>query len=130
MHIFAFDRHHVKHPWADAPPWALELRIMLGQILERENKAMAAIDDLATSVAAEDTVIGSAVALINGFAAQLAAAGTDPTKLAALQADVKAQTATLAAAVLAGTPTPAPAAQPVAPAAAATAATAAVAAGS
>lgn len=130
MRIFAFDRHHIKHPWTDAPPWALELRIMLGQILEKENKLMSAIDDLATAVAAEDTVIAGAVTLLNGIPALIASAGTDPAKLASLQSDIKAQTATLAAAVLAGTPTPAPAATPVAPAAAATVAAAAVAAGS
>ena len=89
---------------------------------------MAAIDDLAAAVAAEDTVIDGAVTLLNGIPALIAAAGTDPAKLAALQADITAKTTTLAAAVLAGTPTPVPAAPPVTAAAATTAATAAVAA--
>lgn len=88
---------------------------------------MSAMDDLATTVTAEDTVIDGAVALINGFAAQIAAAGTDPTKLAALSTDIKAKTAILSAAVLANTPTPAPAAPLVTPAAATAAATTAVA---
>lgn len=62
-----------------------------------------AFDDLAAVVAAEHTVIASAVALINGFAAKLAEAGTDPVKLAALQADIKADSDALAAAVAANT---------------------------
>ena len=67
---------------------------------------MSAIDDLAASVAAEDTVIASAVTLLQGLSAALTAAGTDPVKLAALKSDVDAQTATLAAAVAAN-PVPA-----------------------
>ena len=74
------------------------------RIRETLEKIMSALDDLTAAVAAEDTVIDSAVTLINGFAAQLAAAGTDATKLAALQADIKAKTATLSAAVAANTP--------------------------
>lgn len=89
---------------------------------------MAAIDDLQAAVAAEDTVIDSAVTLLNGIPALIAAAGVDPAKLAALQSDITAKTTALSAAVLANTPTPAPAAPPVTPAAANTAATAAVAA--
>lgn len=62
---------------------------------------MSALDDLTAAVAAEDSVIDSAVVLINGFAAQLAAAGTDPVKLKALQDDITAKTASLSAAVAA-----------------------------
>ena len=76
------------------------------QIKETETKIMSAIDDLAASVAAEDTVIASAITLLQGLSAALAAAGTDPVKLAALKSDVDAQTATLAAAVAAN-PVPA-----------------------
>lgn len=76
----------------------------LDLIIRTQEKIMSAIDDLAADVAAEDNVIDSAVALINGFAAQLAAAGVDPTKLAALRADIQARTQALAAAVAAGTP--------------------------
>lgn len=89
---------------------------------------MSALDDLATDVAAEDTTIDGAVALINGFAAQLAAAGVDPAKLAALRSDIQAKTAALAAAVVANTPAPAAGGTTVTPAAAATAAAASVAA--
>jgi hypothetical protein len=94
--------------------------------LDLLEKIMAAIDDLTAAVAAEDTVIDSAVTLLNGIPALIAAAGTDPAKLTALQTDITAKTATLAAAVLVGTPTPAPAAPPVTQPAATAAATTAV----
>ena len=81
------------------------------------------IDDLTAAVAAEDTVIDSAVTLLNGIPALIAAAGTDQAKLTALQSDITAKTTALAAAVLANTPTPAASAPPVTPAAATTAAT-------
>jgi hypothetical protein len=65
---------------------------------------MAAFDDLAAQVAATTTVDGSALVLINGFAARLAAAGVDPVKLAQLQSDLKTNSDQLAAAVAANTP--------------------------
>jgi hypothetical protein len=65
---------------------------------------MAAIDDLTSQVAANTTVEGSAKVLIDGFAARLAAAGTDPTKLAQLQSDLKTSGDALAASVAANTP--------------------------
>ena len=101
---------------------------MLWIILVNQEKAMTAVDDLATAVAAEDTVIDGAVVLIQGIPALITAAGTDPVKLAALTQDIAAKTAVLAAAVLAGTPAPAAGTAPVTPAAAASAATASVAA--
>lgn len=69
---------------------------------------MSAIDDLQAAVAAEDTVIDSAITLIQGIPALIAAAGTDQTKLAALQADITAKSTALAAAVAANTPAAAP----------------------
>ncbi len=87
---------------------------------------MAAIDDLAAAVAAEDTTIDSAVVLLNGIPALIAAAGTDPAKLAALQAAIVAKTATLAAAVVVGTPTAVSTAQVETPPAEAAAAKTAV----
>ena len=63
-----------------------------------------ALDDLKASVAAEDTVIASALKLIQGFSAQLSAAGTDPAALAALKADIDAQSTALASAVAQNTP--------------------------
>ena len=102
---------------------------MLGFILKNQEKEMSAVDDLAASVASEDTVIDGAVVLIQGIPGLIAAAGTDPAKLSALQADITAKTAVLAAAVAAGTPAAPAGGTPITPAAAATAAQASVAAG-
>ena len=71
---------------------------------------MAALDDLTAQVAANTTVEASAVTLIQGLAAQLAAAGTDPAKLASLQASLKTSADSLAAAITANTPAAPPAA--------------------
>lgn len=68
------------------------------------------LDDLTADVAAETSVEKSALVLINGFAAQLAAAGTDPVKLKALSATLRQNNAELAQAVAANTPAVAPAA--------------------
>jgi len=68
---------------------------------------MSALDDLTAQVANEETVVASAIVLINGFAARLAAAGQDPKKLKDLQASLKAGADSLAAAVAANTPPPA-----------------------
>lgn len=70
---------------------------------------MAALDDLTAQVAANTTVEQSAITLIQGLAAQLAAAGTDPAKLAALTSSLKTSADALAAAITANTPhAPAP----------------------
>ena len=61
------------------------------------------LESLRAQVAATDTVIASAVLLIQGFSAQLAAAGTDPNALEALRVDLAAQTSALAHAVAANT---------------------------
>jgi hypothetical protein len=128
MQIFGFPHHHQENPLDGASPAVLELYYMLAHIINNQERIMAAIDDLTAAVAAEDTVIDGAVALLHGIPPLIAAAGVDPVKLSALQADITAKTTALAAAVLAGTPTPVPTAPPVTPAAATTAATAAVAA--
>lgn len=65
---------------------------------------MAELEDLTAQVAANKTVVDSALVLINGIAARIAAAGTDPAKLAALTADLKSEDDALAAAVAANTP--------------------------
>ncbi len=118
MKLFAFGWHNNPNPWEYAPPWAIELREMLRAISTQETQLMATVDDIATDVAAEDTVIGGAVTLLQGLSAALAAAGTDPAKLATLATDITTETATLAAAVAANTPAAAPGAPPVTPAAA------------
>jgi hypothetical protein len=81
-----------------------KIEYKLDLIISNQEAIMAAIDDLATAVAAEDTVIASAVVLLQGIPGLISAAGVDPAKLAALQTDIQNQTANLAAAVLVGTP--------------------------
>lgn len=62
------------------------------------------ISALEAEVAEEVTIMASALALINGFAARLADAGVDPAKLDALKADLDSKGNDLAAAVAANTP--------------------------
>jgi hypothetical protein len=113
---------YLHHSWDEAPQ---DVKNMLSLILKNQETIMATLADLEAAVAAEDTVIDSAVTLLNGIPALIAAAGVDPAKLTALQTDIQAKTASLAAAVLVGTPTPAATAPPVTPPAAQAAATAA-----
>lgn len=52
MKLFGFDHHRHQSPWADAPPYAIELREMLVHIIKQETKIMGAIDDLKAATAA------------------------------------------------------------------------------
>ena len=81
-------------------------RILLHlQAVEHEDKIMSKeLDELTAQVAANTAVQMSAVELINGIAARIEAAGTDPAKLAALTANLRNDDEQLAAAVLANTP--------------------------
>lgn len=65
---------------------------------------MSAMDDLKAQVAANTSVVKSAIVLINGIADRIAAAGADPAALAALTDSLKNDDAALAAAVAANTP--------------------------
>ena len=64
------------------------------------------LDNLKADVAAEHTIVGSVLALVNGFAARLdaAIAAGNPAALIELSTSIKADTAALAAAVTANTP--------------------------
>ena len=77
----------------------------LDEIIKNQIQIMQELEDLKAAVAAEDTVIDSAVTLLNGIAAQIAALTPDKDAIAALAADVKAKTQTLADAVVSGTGT-------------------------
>lgn len=99
--------HHVYHHFVqsdEAPAWAIKILNKLELVINKESIMSKELDDLTAAVAAEDTVIDSAVTLINGIPALIAAAGTDPAKLQALSADITAKSSALAAAVAAGTP--------------------------
>jgi ABC-type Zn2+ transport system substrate-binding protein/surface adhesin len=65
---------------------------------------MATLADLQAQVAKEDTVIDSAITLLQGLAAQVAALTPNQAAIDALAADIGAKTDALAAAVTANTP--------------------------
>lgn len=61
------------------------------------------VDQLAARVTEMDTVVDSAITLINGLAGQIASLKDDPAKLEALSAELKSKADALAAAVAANT---------------------------
>jgi hypothetical protein len=75
-------------------------------ILNLKETTMATLADIQAAVAAENSVVQSAVTLLQGLKAQLdaAIASNDPAALAQLSSDIQAQTAALSAAVAANTP--------------------------
>jgi hypothetical protein len=79
---------------------------LLQALQTKENLMASNLTSLTASVTNNTTVIGSALTLIQGFSAQLAAAGSDPVALAALQASIDSSDTALAAAVAANTGTP------------------------
>jgi predicted PP-loop superfamily ATPase len=85
-----------------------EILSRLNRIEQKENFMSKQLDDLTADVAQEVAVDQSAIVLINGIAAQIAAAGVDPAKLADLSNQLRASSAALAAAVQANTPVTAP----------------------
>lgn len=76
----------------------------LYRILFKGDRIMAALDRLEADVAAETTVMQSAITLLQGLKAALDAAGTDPVKLAALADQMEGNATALAAAVAQNTP--------------------------
>jgi cell division septum initiation protein DivIVA len=72
------------------------------------------LDALKQQVATNTSVIESASILIQGIAAKITAAGTDPAKLAELTAQLKASDDALSAAVASATPAADPASPPTA----------------
>lgn len=64
----------------------------------------AELDALTAQVKANSDLLDSATTLINGIAARITAAGTDPAALKALTDELKAKDDALAAAVTANTP--------------------------
>lgn len=84
------------------------LESALKTLIDQGVTIMQDISGLTASVAKNTTVIGSAITLIQGFSAQLAAAGVDPVKLAALQKSLDDNDAALANAVAQNTGGPPP----------------------
>ena len=91
-----------------------DIQASLARTETRENTIMADLSVLTADVAANGDAVASAVTLLEGLSAALAAAGTDPVALAALADQLSSQTAALAQAVVANTPAaPAPVEPPV-----------------
>lgn len=80
------------------------IEAVLNQVLAKEATIMTDLTELTAEVQRNTTVEKSALALIQGFAAQLAAAGTDPVALKALSDSLKANDDELADALVANTP--------------------------
>ena len=76
----------------------------LSQLQQQGALIMATLADVQAAVTAEDTVIDSAVVLIQGLAAQVAALAPNQAAIDALAADIKGKSDALAAAVATGTP--------------------------
>lgn len=76
----------------------------IGIVIRKLNEIMATLADVQAAVTAEDTVIDSAVALIQGLAAQVAAVAPNQAAIDALAADIKGKSDALAAAVAQNTP--------------------------
>jgi ABC-type xylose transport system substrate-binding protein len=85
----------------------MEVRLM-NRITQLENHMSKELDDLKAAVAAEDSVIASAITLLNGLKTALdaAIASGNPADLVALSTDIGNQTAALGAAISTNTPTP------------------------
>lgn len=90
--------------WDDLIARLTRIENGLAIALIREKNLMAQLDQLTADVQKQGDVVASAVTLLQGLKAALDAAGTDPTKLAALSAQIEAQTQSLADAVAANTP--------------------------
>ena len=78
--------------------------ILLSIVIRKEYQMSKELDDLTIQVQKNADVEASAIILIQGIAAALVAAGTDPVKLQELQASLSTSSDALAAAVAANTP--------------------------
>lgn len=73
--VFGREEHGCDYPWAEAPPWAIELRNMMGLILkldqqmEKDNMASKeTLDALNATVAANTNATHAAAAALAGYA--------------------------------------------------------------
>jgi len=80
------------------------LNVKVDYLILRGVELMADLSALQAQVKANTDVEASAIVLIQGLAAQIAAAGTDPAKLQELQNQLNTSASALAAAITANTP--------------------------
>ena len=81
-----------------------EVLVLLHRILEKEDAIMATLTDVQAAVTAEDTVVDSSIALIQGLASQVAALQPNQAAIDTLAADIRAKSTALANAVSQNTP--------------------------
>lgn len=81
-----------------------KLDMLTFRMVQGEKKIMADLTGLTAEVARNTTVEASALALIQGLAAQITAAGTDPVALKAITDQLTQNDNALATAVAANTP--------------------------
>jgi len=98
--------HHFHHPDRETAERLCRIENMLGQILQREGKIMASIQDVNAAVSAQTTVEQSVVILLQNLAQQIkdAQASGDPAALDQVVANINANTKALSDAVAANTP--------------------------
>lgn len=95
---------------------ALNIDIQIGLAgLQKENQIMATLADLTAQAEKTEGTIDSAVVVINGIAARIAAAGTDPVALQAVVDGLKGRADALAFAIDADANGPAPVVAPSVP---------------
>lgn len=102
---------HLHHHFGDQSEGSNHFLSLVKEVLHEVHAMSAQLDALTAAVAQNTTITESAITLITGLKAQLDAAianGSDPAALVALSDSIGAETAKLAAAVSANTPTPAP----------------------
>lgn len=99
---------HLDESFDRVPPWAVELKRLIGLVLQKQVAEMALIDDLETKVTALTTVEDSAIALLADISQRLKDAGTDPGRLQAVITALDAGQTRLADAIVANTPAATP----------------------
>ena len=97
------DLNIFSHPGA-IPHMEDQLNRILDAINQLGIKMATALEDLTAQVTQTNTVIDSAIVLIQGIKAALDAAGSNPVALKALSDSLAASDAALAAAIVANTP--------------------------
>ena len=110
------ERHvHVRFdPWADAPPWAIAIGVMLAQVLQQEWIMADTEKSLEEQIASNNNLLDSAIVLINGLADKIinAVPGPLPPALQSLVDEMRAKDLAFGQAIVAGTAalgsTPAP----------------------
>lgn len=88
--------------------WPFTQSVFEKKVLNQLEKIMASLAELEAQVQANTELETSAIVLIEGIAAKLEEAKTDPVKIQALADELKASAVNLSAAISANTPTVAP----------------------